>query len=99
MALALNRFKTHTATLTTSSATIYTAPTGYTGIILYAHITNYAAAATTLTMSHVRSSTTNEIIKGNENIAIQLFTSIELNSFSFFDIIDADPYAKAAKIP
>ena len=64
MALALNRFKTVTATLTTSSATIYTAPTGYTGIILYAHITNYASAATTLTMSHVRSSTTNEIIKG-----------------------------------
>ena len=64
MALALNRFKTYTATLTTSSATIYTAPTGYTGIILYAHITNYASAATTLTMYHVRSSTTNEIIKG-----------------------------------
>ena len=62
MALALNRFKTYTATLTTSSATIYTAPTGYTGIILYAHITNYAATATTLTMSHVRSSTTTQII-------------------------------------
>ena len=62
MALALNRFKTYTATLTTSSATIYTAPTGYTGIILYAHITNYAAAATTLTMSNVRSGTTNELI-------------------------------------
>ena len=62
MALALNRFKTYTATLTTSSATIYTAPTGYTGIILYAHVTNYASAATTITMSHVRSGTTNEII-------------------------------------
>tara|TARA_R100001129_G_scaffold180602_1_gene158836 strand:- start:264 stop:599 length:336 start_codon:yes stop_codon:yes gene_type:complete len=61
--LALNRFKTFTATLTTSSQTIYTAPTGYTGIILYAHVTNYAAAATTLTVAHVRSSTTNEIIK------------------------------------
>ena len=64
MALARNRFKTYTATLTTSSATIYTAPTGYTGIILYAHITNYAAAATTVTMSHVRSGTTTQIIKG-----------------------------------
>ena len=64
MALALNRFKTYTKELTTSSATIYTAPTGYTGIILYAHITNYASSATTLTMSHVRSSTTTEIIKG-----------------------------------
>ena len=64
MALALNRFKTYTATLTTGGATIYTAPTGYTGIILYAHVTNYGAASTTLTMSHVRSSTTTEIIKG-----------------------------------
>ena len=63
MALALNRFKTYTATLTTSSATIYTAPTGYTGIILYAHVTNYGSATTTVTMSHVRSGTTNEIIK------------------------------------
>ena len=66
MALALNRFKTYTKELTTSSATIYTAPTGYTGIISYAHITNYAATATTLTMSLVRSSTTTQIISGAE---------------------------------
>ena len=64
MALALNRFQTETKQLTTSSQTIYTAPTGYTGIILYAHVTNYGAAETTLTCSHVRSSTTTEIIKG-----------------------------------
>ena len=62
MALALNRFKTYTKQLTTASQTIYTAPTGYTGIILYAHITNYASEGTTLTMSHVRSSTTTQII-------------------------------------
>ena len=62
MALALNRFKTYTAELTTGGATIYTAPTGYTGIILYAHITNYASSSTTVTMSHVRSSTTTQII-------------------------------------
>ncbi len=64
MALALNRFKTYTIVLTTSNQTVYTAPTGYTGIILYAHVTNYGASSTTLTMSHVRSSTTTEIIKG-----------------------------------
>ena len=62
MALALNRFKTYTKQLTTSGQTIYTAPTGYTGIILYAHVTNYGASATTVTMSHVRSSTTTQII-------------------------------------
>ena len=62
MALALNKFKTYTKVLTTSDATIYTAPTGYTGIILYAHVTNYGSADTTVTMSHVRSSTTTQII-------------------------------------
>ena len=62
MALALNKFKTYTKVLTTDDATIYTAPTGYTGIILYAHVTNYGSADTTVTMSHVRSSTTTQII-------------------------------------
>ena len=66
MALALNRFKTYTIVLTTSNQTVYTAPTGYTGIILYAHVTNYAASGTTVTMSHVRSSTTTQIINGAE---------------------------------
>ena len=61
--LALNRFKTETIELTTGDQTIYTAPTGYTGIVLYAHITNVASSSTTVTMSHVRSSTTTEIIK------------------------------------
>ena len=62
MALALNKFKTYTKVLTTDDATIYTAPTGYTGIILYAHVTHYGSADTTVTMSHVRSSTTTQII-------------------------------------
>ena len=57
--LALNKFQTY---VTTSNQTIYTAPTGYTGIILYAHITNYDNSGTTVTMSHVRSSTTTQII-------------------------------------
>ena len=63
MALALNRFKTYTKELTTSSQTVYTAPTGYTGIVLYAHVTNITTSAATFTMTHVRSSTTTEIIK------------------------------------
>ena len=63
MALALNRFKVYTKELTTSGQTIYTAPTGYTAIVLYAHVTNYGSSATTLTCSHVRTSTTTEIIK------------------------------------
>ena len=62
--LALNKFQTETLVLTTSNQTMYTAPTGYTSIVLYAHISNYGAADTTVTMSHVRSRTTTEIIKG-----------------------------------
>ena len=62
--LALNKFQTETLVLTTSNQTMYTAPTGYTSIVMYAHISNYGSADTTVTMSHVRSSTTTEIIKG-----------------------------------
>ena len=61
--LALNRFQTETLEITNSVQTAYTAPTGYTAIILYAHVTNIGTTAETFTMSHVRSSTTTEIIK------------------------------------
>ena len=61
--LALNRFKTKTVVITTSEQTAYTAPAGYTAIVLYAHVTNYGSADANVTMSHVRSSTTTEIIK------------------------------------
>tara|TARA_Y100001938_G_C8026096_1_gene398122 strand:- start:848 stop:1180 length:333 start_codon:yes stop_codon:yes gene_type:complete len=61
--LALNKFQTVTLDITTSDQTPYTAPTGYTSIVLYAHVTNVSSTAATFTMSHVRSSTTTEIIK------------------------------------
>ena len=38
--LALNKFQTETLEVTTSEQTVYTAPTGYTAIVLYAHVTN-----------------------------------------------------------
>jgi len=63
MALALNKFQTETLVVTTSNQTAYTAPTGYTSIVLYAHVTNVGSASATVTMSHVRSSTTTQIIK------------------------------------
>ena len=40
MATPLNTFKTVTAVLTTTDQIIYTAPTGFTGIILMAQVTN-----------------------------------------------------------
>jgi len=61
--LALNRFQTETLELTDSSQTAYTAPTGYTAIVLYAHVTNTTTSATSFTMSHVRGGTATEIIK------------------------------------
>ncbi len=61
--LALNRFQTVTLDITTSDQTAYTAPTGYTAIVLYAHITNVTTSSATVTMSHVRSSTSTEISK------------------------------------
>jgi len=61
--LALNRFQTETLEVTTSEQTAYTAPTGYTSIILYAHITNIGASDATVTMSHKRSTTSTELIK------------------------------------
>ena len=66
--LALNRFQTETLEITNSVQTAYTAPTGYTAIILYAHVTNIGTTAETFTMSHVRSSTTTEIIKNAKRI-------------------------------
>ena len=62
--LALNRFKSITKEVTTSEQTVYTAPTGYTTIVLYAHIANYGTSDSTVTMTHKRSSTDTEIIKG-----------------------------------
>jgi hypothetical protein len=38
--MAINVFKNVTANLTTSGETLYTAPTGYTGIVLLAQISN-----------------------------------------------------------
>ena len=62
--LALNRFQTVTLEVSTSEQTVYTAPTGYTAIVLYAHIANFGTTDSTVTMKHKRSSTETEIIKG-----------------------------------
>ena len=61
--LALNKFQTETLEVTTSEQTLYTSPTGYTAIVLYAHVTNVGTATATVTLKHIRSSTETEIIK------------------------------------
>jgi hypothetical protein len=64
MAFGLNIFKTVTADLTTGGATIYTAPIGYSAIVLMAQISNITANAEVATMSVVATdSTETELIK------------------------------------
>ena len=67
MALALNAYKTITSIATTSPVGIYTAPVGYSGIVLLAQIANIGNQTYTVTVSHQRSVTgiavTTEIVK------------------------------------
>lgn len=63
MASALNVFKTVATTLTTSSTTIYTTPTGYTTIVLMAQVSNVTTTTKTVTVSHYAGSTDTELLK------------------------------------
>lgn len=64
--LALNNFKTVTIGITTSVQTVYTTPTGYTTVVLYAHIANTADTTSAFTIYHKRSNTSTEIIKNRD---------------------------------
>ena len=57
MALALNVFKTVTSIASTTTVGIYTAPTGYTGVVLLAQAANVGSATQTVSFSHLRTST------------------------------------------
>ena len=48
MALALNVFKTVTKIATTNAVGIYTAPVGYTGVVLLAQATNIGSGTQTV---------------------------------------------------
>lgn len=67
MALALNVFKTITKVATTNAVGIYTAPVGYTGVVLLAQATNIGNDTYTVSFSHQRTSAgiavTTEILK------------------------------------
>ena len=54
MALALNVFKTITKIASTSAVGIYTAPVGYTGVVLLAQATNIGGNTQTISFSHQR---------------------------------------------
>lgn len=63
MALALNVFKTVTSVVPTSATIIYTAPVGYTGVVLLAQVANIGSSSYDITLVHRRSSTDTELLK------------------------------------
>jgi len=63
MALALNLFKTVTSVVGVASTAIYTAPVGYTGVVLLAQVTNLGSTSQDVSFTHRRSSTDTEILK------------------------------------
>jgi len=67
MALALNVFQTVTSVVSTSPVEVYTAPVGYTGVVLLAQVTNIGASPYDITFIHRRSSTDTELVKKLSN--------------------------------
>lgn len=63
MALALNVFQTITAVVSTSATEVYTAPVGYTGVVLLAQVANIGATNQDVTFVHRRSATDTELLK------------------------------------
>jgi hypothetical protein len=79
MALPLNVFKTITKIATTSPVGIYTAPVGYTGVVLLAQVANIGSSTYTISFSHQRTTSgiavTTEILKdfpvqGNDSTSL-----------------------------
>lgn len=62
MALPLNVFRTVTASATPTPAIVYTAPTGYTGIVLLAQVCNTDVAARTVSFYHRRGSDNTAVV-------------------------------------
>ncbi len=63
MALPLNVFKTVTYVAPTSPVGIYTAPVGYSGVVLLAQVANIDSVSHSVSLSHQRTVTTTEIVK------------------------------------
>jgi len=63
---ALNVFKTVATEITTTANTVYTAPSGYTGIVLMAQISNVAEQTGNVTFSLITESGTTELLKNFE---------------------------------
>ena len=58
----LNTFRNVSANLTTSNATVYTAPSGYTSIVLMAQVTNITTSAANVTVGWNNGTTNTELV-------------------------------------
>ena len=72
MALALNVFQTVTAIVDTSPTVIYSAPVGYTGVVLLAQVANIGETSEDVTLIHRRSVTDTEMLKEFPDVATQI---------------------------
>jgi len=88
MALPLNVFRTVTKIATTNTVGIYTAPTGYSGVVLLAQASNISADTKTISFSHKRIragiAVTTEIVEslplpGNDSVSL-LYGKLVLES-------------------
>ena len=79
MALPLNVFKTLTKVAPISPVGIYTAPIGYTGVVLLAQVANVSSSTYSVSFSHRRTTlgiaVTTEIVKdfaipGNDSVSL-----------------------------
>jgi hypothetical protein len=60
--MAINVFRNVTADLTTTGATVYTAPAGYTGIVLMAQFSNITGSTVTSSMFINKSGTLTSLV-------------------------------------
>ncbi len=63
MALALNVFKTVTEIVSLSATEVYTAPTGYTGVVLLAQVANIGSTTQSIALSLRRTAGDTELLK------------------------------------
>jgi hypothetical protein len=62
MTLPLNVYQTYTGFVSTTPTIVYTAPIGYTGVILLAQVANVGNNTEQITFSYIKESYTNEIV-------------------------------------
>lgn len=62
MALPLNVYQTYTGIVSTTPSIIYTAPIGYTGVVLLGQVSNIGNDTEQILFSYIKDSTVNELI-------------------------------------